>query len=440
MRADIFFNSKNFAVIGASRDEKKVGNSIFRNLISNKSLKVFPVNPSADEIEGYRCFRSILEIPYNIDCAVIAVKSEIVKQIMEECAKKRVKSAVIISAGFSESGNKNLELEIKEIADKNKIVLLGPNVLGFVSSYKGINASFFNGMPKKGNVSILSQSGALGVGILDMLIKEEVGLSGFVSLGNSAQMDVSDFIDYFAYDSNTKTIILYLESLKEARGKKFIEACSRCRKKIYAIKSGKTSAGMKAAQSHTAALASEKGVYEGVFKQCRITEISNLTELFNICKISNNPKFRKIGKKACIITNAGGLGVLSSDYLSQNNIEIPELPAKVKDELNKILPEGWSRNNPIDLVGDALAERYENTINVLEKEKFFDFFIVLLTPQHMTQPLETAKVIFRADKPAFACFFGGNKIKQAVEYLNYNGIPVFSEPKELADVLGKITG
>jgi acetyltransferase len=437
MKADLFFDARTIAVIGAAREEHKVGHIIFKNLLQSRHIRVFPVNPNAETILGQRCYKDIFEIPYDIDCLVIAIKAELVADILKEAHKKRVNCAIIISSGFKENGNPEAEEQIKKIAEKSGIEILGPNVLGVINPYKNINASFFEGMPEKGKIAFLSQSGAIGTALLDMAIKEKIGLSGFVSLGNMAMLDFSDFIEHFAKDEKTKMIALYLESLPEGKGRRFIEVCKKISKikPIIAIKAGKTKKGAEAAKTHTAALASERGVYEGVFKQAGIIEVNNLNEIFSISNIFS--KIGWLGKKACIITNSGGLGVLCSDCLTTNKIEIPQIPENIKAELNKILPKEWSHNNPIDVLGDALADRYHKTIKLLENEKFFDFFIILLTPQYMTQPLETAKTLIESKKPVIACFAGGRKVDNAVGFLN-DKIPVFPEVQDIANALGKL--
>jgi len=434
MPIEKFFNAKSFAVIGASRDSKKVGNIIFKNLLKS-NLDVFPINPKAEIIVGHHAYPDILSLPYKIDCAVIAVKSEQVPDILYECGKKQVKSAVVISAGFSESGNLELENEIKKIAEQFNITLLGPNVLGFLDTSRHINATFFRGMPNLGKLAFISQSGALGVGILDKFIQQNLGLSSFVSIGNSASTDFSDFIEYFSKDKNTEIIALYIESLKQNRGQRFLDVCRKCRKPIFAIKSGKTEAGQKASQSHTAALATNPKIYSGIFQQAGIIEIENIMQLINIAKLYK--KFHNL-KKACIVTNAGGLGVLTADYLAQKNIQIPKLPENITKKLSEFLPTSWSKNNPVDLIGDALAETYEKTILVLDNQNFFDFFIILLTPQHMTQPLETAQLLIKLKKPVIACFLGGNQVSQALLFLKQNNIPFFTEPQDIAEVLDKL--
>lgn len=436
-KTDLFFNARSIAVVGAAREEFKVGHILFKNLVANKSLKVYPVNPKASEIMGNRSYSDILEIPYPLDLVVIAVKADLVTGIMRQCVQRKVRSVIIISAGFSEVGNTTLEKEVKEIADSAGISFIGPNVLGIVNPYKELNASFFQGITEKGKIAFLSQSGALGVGVLDIAMKEKIGLSGFVSLGNSSSLDVSDFVEHFGKDKNTEVMMLYLESLKENKGHRFIEVCKRFSKNkmILAIKSGKSEEGKKAANSHTAALASESGVYEGIFKQAGVVEVSSLREMFSIADIYT--KIGKIGKRACIVTNAGGLGVLASDVCSLSGLEVPELPEKTKEKLGEILPAHWSHNNPVDVLGDALAERYSSTLKLLDKESFFDFFIVLLTPQYMTQPFETAQIFKELKKPVIACFVGGEKIQEAGKFMRENKVPYLDDVSDFR-ILGKL--
>ncbi len=430
-------NAESFAVIGASRHKEKVGHALFKNLLDS-GKKVYPVNPKADEILGQRAYKDLLEIPYDIDCALIATPAKTTPLILRQAIQKKIPTAIIVSAGFSEFGNNELEERIKQIALESNITLLGPNVFGFVNPYSNTNTTFYKGMPKKGNIAFISQSGAIGAAILDKIDK----LSSFVALGNSSLLDFSDFIEYFEKDKNTKVIALYLESLKPGKGKRFIETCKKCKKPIIAIKSGKTKSGQKASASHTSALASELGIYEGIFKQSGIIEANSIKELFQIARFLKRIEKKQLGNKACIITNAGGIGVLTTDYLSENKILVPGLPEKTKLKLSEFLPDGWSKNNPIDMIGDALAEDYDKTISILKSESWFDFFIVLLTPQYMTETMETAKALIKlkqqTSKPIVACFFGGPQVEEASTLLHHNSIPVFNEPKEMCDVLGKI--
>ncbi len=453
---DIFFNAKTFAVVGASRDSEKVGHAVFKNLLESKK-KIIPVNPNAKEILGYRSYEDLLEIPYKIDCIVIAIPARFVPLILRQAQKRKIKSAIILSAGFSEIGDGKLEQRVIQIADEAGIKILGPNSYGLIDPSQNLNTTYFEGIPKSGATAFISQSGAIGSAVLDMGTK----LSGFVSVGNSAQIDFSDFIEYYSNDKNTKVITIYLESLKKGRGKRFIEVCKKCKKPIIVLKSGKSHAGQKAAQSHTAALASEAGVYSGILKQAGVIQADSIKQLFKVAKILEKyapalrnigyterlapalrnigytERCKKLGNKISIITNAGGLGVLISDACELNNIKIPSLSKSAINELDKVLPTNWSHNNPVDLVGDALAKDYEKALKIVEKEKS-DFLAVLLTPQKMTEPLKTAKILLKIKKPIFACFVGGVRIKEAKEFMDRFGIINFDYPKEMCEAIGKL--
>jgi len=426
----IFFDAKTYAVVGASRDEKKVGHAVFKNLLKSEK-KVFPVNPKTKEILGHRTYEDILEIPYQIDCVVIAIPAKLVPLILRQAQKVKVKSAIILSAGFSEIGETELEQRILEIANEANIKLIGPNSYGIIDPEKKLNTTYFEGILNHGATAFISQSGAIGSAILDTDIK----LSGFVSIGNSTQLDFSDFIEYYSNDKNTKVITLYLESLKHGRGRKFIETCKKCKKPIIVLKSGKSKAGQKAAQSHTAALASEAGVYDGILKQAGCIQVDSIKQLFEVAKIIE--KFPKFGNRAAIITNAGGLGVLTTDACEANKIKIPSLLVSTATKISNFAQPNWSHNNPIDLVGSASAEDYEKTLEIIERENF-DFSIILLTPQKMTEPLATAKAILKAKKPIFTCFLGKNQIEKAKDFMDRFGIINFEDPKEMCETLGKL--
>lgn len=424
-------NANSFAVIGASEDERKVGHVIFKNLISSHK-NVYPVNPNRKEILGKEVYPSIMKIPYELDCAIIATPTLTVLEILKQVIHKGVKSVIIVSSGFSEIGNHELEKEIADLATKHKVNLLGPNAFGFVNPYKNINTTFFKGDVERGNIAFISQSGAIASVVFDKKQK----LSGFVSLGNSAQMDFSDFIEYYSNDKETKVICLYLESLRENKGKRFLEVCKKCEKPIIVLKSGKSKSGQKAAATHTAALASEKEVYSGIFKQAGLIEVDSVKQLFQVAEVLE--KYPTLKNKACVVTNAGGPGVLTSDYCEENKIILPTIPPETLKQLGRNLPHNWSKGNPLDMLGDADSIRYNQTLSILDKESFFDFFIVLLTPQNMAQPLETAKILKFLKKPVLACFMGKEKVFVANNFMQTHGILCFEEPKEMCDVLGKI--
>ncbi len=432
-----FFNAKKIAVIGASRDKNKVGNVVFRKLLES-GLKIFPVNPSTEQILGQKSFPDVLSIPFPVDMAIIIIPSKLVPQVLEQCGKKKIKNVIIISAGFSESGKQGekLEIKVKEIAENYKIRILGPNVLGILNPYKNLNASFFNELPRKGNIGIISQSGAVGTSLLDKSLQLNLGISGFVSLGNQSDIDFISTLEYFGDDRNTEVIIIYIESLKPEKGQKFVELAKKIskKKKIIAIKSGKTEQGRKAAKTHTSSLSSSAKIYSGIFKQSGIIETNSLTEMLMLARIIS--KYKKLGKKAGIITNAGGLGVLSVDYCTKAGIELPAIPEKTLTYLDNFLPKGNSRTNPLDILGDALADRYEKTLRILSSSNLFDFFIIIISPQEMTQPLETAKIIASRGKPIFSCFQGGKSFIKAKRFLEEHNIIYFSDISSVK-LLGK---
>lgn len=424
-------NANSFAVVGASEDEKKVGHVIFKNLISSHR-NVYPVNDHVERILNHRAYRKLEEVPADIDCVIIATPAETVKELLKEAIEKGASSVVVVSSGFSEIGNHELEEELSEIARRNNVVLLGPNSFGFVNPQTEINTTFFQGRIDSGSIAFISQSGAIASAVFD----KKQRLSGFVSVGNSSQKDFSDFIEYYSKDKNTRIICLYMESLKENKGKRFLEVCKKCDKPIIVLKAGKSEKGKKAAATHTAALASEKEVYSGVFKQAGLIEVDSIKQMFQVAEILD--RYPKLKNKTCIVTNAGGPGVLTSDYCEENKIEIPTLPEEAMTKLNYFLKNSWSKNNPLDILGDADSRKYEHTLTILDRESFFDFFIVLLTPQNMAQPLETAKALTQLKKPVFACFIGKEKIQPAKEFLEKRNIIFFDEPKEMCDIFGKI--
>lgn len=427
------FNIKSIAVVGASRHKEKPGYAVFENLLKNKNLNVYPVNPKAKQILNKKSYNSLEQIPHKIDCVIFAIKAKLIPLMLRQAGKRKIKSSVIISAGFAESGNLDLEKRIKHIAEKYNITLLGPNVLGYIYTPKNINASFFKSEKlQKGDTAFISQSGAIGVGILDSLEKRNISLSSFISIGNSTCLGFPNFINYFSKDKFTKKIILYIEGLKKSQGIEFLKQAKKSKKPIIAIKAGKTSQGQKAASTHTSALATDSKVYSGIFQQAGIIEADSIKQAFQISKITH------ISGKPLILTNAGGLGVLTSDYCEQNKITLAKIPEKEINQLSKFLPKDWSKQNPVDIIGDATPERYGKTISYLENKKFFDYFIVLLTPQEMTNPKQVAKILCKSKKPIIACFIGDKQTSKAKQILQKHNIPVFEEPKELCEAIGKI--
>jgi len=398
-----FFTPKTIAVVGASNNLKKVGNVLMKKL-SNFKGEVIPISIKHKEILGKKTYSSVTKYPKKIDLAIIAVPAKIVKKILEDCGIKKIKSVIIISAGFSERGNKKLEQELINLAKKYKINLLGPNCFGIANPYLDLDTTFANTSSKKGGIAFISQSGALWSYVSDISAsKRKPAFSGFVSLGNMADLDFSDFINYFNTDKKTKKIILYVEKLKQ--GRKFINICKRSKKKIIVVKAGKTEKGSRAAISHTGSLATDFEIYKGAFKQAHIKLTDSLSSAFHFKKSKIKIPIKIKGNKVVLITNAGGAGALMTDYL---------------------VKKGFDVNPPIDLIGTASAKDYESALNRLKK-KFYDLAIVILTPQRMSEPEKTAKAIVKFSKTnsVIACFLGECSIKKAKEIFDKNKVPCF---------------
>lgn len=390
-----FFCPCSVAIIGASREEGKVGNTIVVNMInSGYKGKLFLINPRADKIHDIKCYKSILDTPVDIDLAIIVIPSKYISRVIELCAEKNTKWAIIISAGFKESGIKGAKMEMRliEKAKYYGIGILGPNCLGIIDTNCPINASFSPNMPKKGVIGFISQSGALGTAILDWARTNKIGFSKFVSLGNKADISENDLLEDWADDEKTKVITVYMEGVK--KGRDFLRISSKVSKKkpIIIIKAGNTDAGAKAVSSHTGTLAGSSKAYDAAFKQAGVIRAKTIKDLFNYAIAFSNQPLPK-GKRIAIITNAGGPGIMATDACEENSIILANLKSETIDKLKEFLPETASFYNPIDVLGDALADRYRKTLEVVIKDKNVDAILILLTPQAMTQSLKTAMSI-----------------------------------------------
>ncbi|MCK9446412.1 CoA-binding protein [bacterium] len=426
------FNPKSIALIGASEEPGTVGFGLAKNIFLGKdSRKIYFVNPKREEVLGIKCFDTISEIKEKIDLAIIAVPMPIVKNIVLECGEKKVGGMVVVSAGFKESGNIKEEEEIKEIARKYKVPLIGPNCLGIINPSINLNASFAPITPKKGSIAFLSQSGAL----LDSVIDQDgLGFSKVVSYGNEADLDLADFIEYLKTDEETKVISIYFEGVKD--GRKFMRIASEVSKikPIVAIKSGRSDKGKEAVGTHTGALAGDYDVYGAAMKQSGAILVDTLEELFDTSlALSSLPKCENgIG----IITNGGGLGVLTVDYCSELGIGLPSLSKTTISYLEKgeTMKKLITKNNPLDLLGDALVDRYAAGIESMLRQKDINGLIVISTPQLMTEHEKNAKIIVELRdkyplKPIVCCFLGGQSVINAVKYLESKGIPNYTDVK-----------
>ena len=407
-----FLNPKTIAVVGASDNPQKVGGVLMNKLVKFTG-KIIPVNINRDIVLGIKCYRKVDDYPGEIDMAIIAIPAKTVPYVLEDCGKKRIKNIIVISSGFSEVENFKPEKQISNIVKRYNMNLLGPNCFGIANPYLNLDSTFSNTAPKKGNIAFLSQSGALWSYISDYSSKK-IGFSGFVSLGNMVDLDFTDFIKYFSKDKKTKKIILYIEKLKD--GRRFIEICRKCKKEIIAVKAGKSEKGSKAALSHTGSLATDFEIYKGAFKQANVKLADSLASAFNLPETRTIP-FKIKGKKAVILTNAGGAGALGTDYLEENRFKLVKAP--------------------IDLLGTALAEDYESALNKLKDKKFYDFAIVILTPQKMSEPEKTAEVIvkFSKHRKIIACFLGDKSIKKAKQILEKNKIPCFTQIRQIKKII-----
>ena len=438
-----FFCPDSVAVIGAAREEEKVGHIILDNIInSGYKGKLFPVNPNADEIHGIKCYHSVLDIPGDLDLTIIAIPVQFVLQVLEECSKKNTKWSIIISAGFKETGIEGTKRE-RQLIEKAKeygIRILGPNCLGIIDTECPINATFTPNIPPMGKIGFISQSGALGTAILDWAKTNKIGFSKFVSLGNKADISENDLFDDWENEKDTEVITAYLEGVKY--GREFMKISSRVSKKkpIIVIKSGNTDAGARAVSSHTGTLAGSARAYEAAFKQAGIIRANTIRDLFNYATAFSYQPLPK-GKKVAIITNAGGPGIMATDECEKNDILLASLEKETIDGLKEFLPEAANFYNPIDILGDALADRYKKTLEVVIKDNNVDAIVMLLTPQAMTQPFKTARAIVEVigksgkDIPVAASFMGGAEVKKAVRFLAEKNIPNFDIPEEAIDTL-----
>lgn len=444
------FDPGSVAVIGASRNPKSVGYGILKSLVRGCVLsseycksfpgKVYPVNPNADYILGIKAYPGIKEVPGEVGLAVIAVPAGIVASVLKDCGKKKIPFVIIVSAGFAEVGDEGekLQKELVKIAEKYGMRLVGPNCLGIIRPYKNLNASFAPTMPPEGPVGFISQSGALADSIIDWAVAERYGLSAIVSYGNKADLDVHDFIEFLAEDEHTKAIALYIEGLKD--GQKFIDVCKRVSKikPIIVLKAGRTSAGQKAISSHTGSLAGSYEVYKAAFKQAGVIQADTVEELFDLAKaLAHQPPCKE--NAVAIVTNGGGCGVLCADSceeLGVNVIELKESTLKKLDKSGEMHP-AYSRRNPLDIIGDALPERYEAAVNILLEEDYIQGLIVIQTLQTMTDPKEDALRIIEAkkkhpEKPIICTYMGGLYSKQGGRLLEENSIPDFNDLKKAA--------
>ncbi|PHN02254.1 acetate--CoA ligase alpha subunit [Flavilitoribacter nigricans] len=441
-RLEKIFKPKTIAAIGASDQEGSVGNALIKNLLTGGfEGKVYPVNPKRKTIQGVPCYRSVSEIPDKVDLAVIATPAKVVPAVVEECGRSGVGGLVVLSAGFAEAGaeGKAMYQDILKKARKYKMRVIGPNCLGFINPSIGINASFAADMALPGNIAFISQSGALCTGILDWSLDQSVGFSHFVSIGSMVDVGFADLIDYFGNDPNTSSILIYMESLKDPR--RFMSAARAFarNKPIIVLKSGKSEAGAKASMSHTGSLAGNDAVFEAAFRRAGIIRVETIAQLFNIAQALAMQPLPK-GNRLAIVTNAGGPGVLATDYLTEKGGELAQLAPATMERLDAVLPAHWSHNNPVDVLGDAGAEKYLEAVRACNADENVDATLVVLTPQEVTDPeaIAEALVSLKTQKPIFACWMGETEVKEGREILERAKIPNYRYPESAVEVFLKM--
>jgi acetyltransferase len=430
---DKLFNPKSIAIIGATSREGSVGKSIMQNLLGNYEGMIFPINPKRKSIMGVKAYSSVIDVPDDIDMAIIAIPAKFVPGVVEEAGKKGIKGLVIISAGFSEAGKegKNLVDKILRLKTKYGFRILGPNCLGFINPHINLNASFASKTALKGDIAFISQSGALCTAILDWSTNNNIGFSNFISIGSMIDVGFHDLIEYFGQDPKTKSILIYMESLGNAKAFMSAARSVAMHKPIIIMKVGKSSAGAKAARSHTGSISGNDLAYETLFRRAGIIRANTIQDLFNYSQILSSPNKPK-GNRLAIVTNAGGPGVITTDFLIEQGGRIAKLSKSSYKELSAFLPATWSHNNPVDVLGDATAERYKKAVEIVIKDKNVDGVLIILTPQAMTNPKEVAQEILdiESDKPIVAAWMGAEDVKAGIKLFEKAKVPVFDTPEK----------
>ena len=430
---DALFLPHSVAVIGASERAGSVGRSVLWNLLSSPfGGTVFPVNAKRSNVLGIKAYPSVRDLPDKVDLVVLTTPADTVPDLIAESVELGISAAIVISAGFKEHGEhgKDLERQISEII-RGKMRLIGPNCLGVMNPVRGFNATFAHTVARPGNVAFISQSGALCTAVLDWSLRENVGFSAFVSVGSMLDVNWGDLVDYFGNDPRTHSIVIYMESIGDARS--FLSAAREVSltKPVIVIKAGRTAAAAKAAASHTGSLTGSDEVLEAAFRRSGVLRVNSIADIFFMSEVlAKQPRPR--GKRLCILTNAGGPGVLATDALVAGGGELAELSPETLKAFDEILPPQWSHNNPVDILGDAEPERYAKSLEIAAKDPSIDGMLVVLTPQDMTNPTQIAEKLKPyakgLGKPVLASWMGGAEVMAGEQILNQAGIPTFQFP------------
>lgn len=439
MNLETLFAPRSVAVIGASDVSGKVGHALMKNILAGKGRKVFPVTLNKKKLFGKKAYASILDVPCTVDCAVIAVRADFVAGVVEDCAKKGVKSAVVISAGFKEIGDagKEFEARVAQAAEEHRIPLLGPNCLGVMNAQADWNASFAVGKPLEGGISFISQSGAIGTALLDWANKERIGFAKFVSLGNEAVLTELELLEYIASDTSTKAVFMYLE--KVTNGAQFLALAKQVavKKPLVILRAGRSERGSAAVASHTGSLAPSDAVFDAALHQAGAIPVTSLRELFSLAKLFQTGITTPLHSLA-IITNGGGPSVNAADLIGfSRSLSLVTFSDVTKKKLRSVLPPMAAVGNPIDVIGDAPSTRYVDTLAILTKLKDIEAILVLVTPQMMTNAADIAAALseFRKKKPIVPVFMGGYSVEEGIRKLKEQGFVNFDMPSDAISAL-----
>jgi len=440
-RSDLekLFTPKAVAVIGASNTPGKVGYALVKNLIeADFAGEVIPINLNEKEIHGLVAYPSVSKVNKPIDSVIICVPAQFVPGILKECAAKNIKHAIIITAGFAETGEegKKLQEEMVKIIEENKMAVVGPNTLGVINTENGFNGSFSATFPQQGNIAVVSQSGALCTAILDWARQEKIGFSKFISTGNKAFLNDADYFSYLETDPRTKSVFVYMESVKNAE--LFIKAAAKLAKKkpVILLKAGRSAEGQKAASSHTGALSVDDKIFSVACKKANILRINSIEGFFDMAKMLS--KLKKVkGFRIAVVTNAGGPGVIAADSASAHSFVLPNFSAKTLEAVKEINPHA---SNPLDLIGDAKPIDYRTALKTLQDDSAIDIVYTLLTPQSMTNPERVADIVaaLNRKKPIIASFMGGTAVSHPRRYLKEHGVIEFETPERGIKALSRL--
>lgn len=435
------FEPASIAVVGASNNETKWGGRLLKNILSGFKGQVYPVNPNEKVVQGVISYPSVMDIPGEVGMAVIAVPVQFVLPVVEECGKKGVKGLVVISAGFSESGEAGgvLEQKLVSLVRKYGMRMIGPNTLGIVNEPVNLNASIIGRLPRPGQISFITQSGTLGLAIADWTIDMGLGLCKVISTGNKADTDDVDLIEYLDSDPSTGVIAMYAEGIK--RGRKFIEAARRIKKPIIAIKTGRSKRGAKAVFSHTGSIAGSDEIYSAAFRQAGILRVDTIDEVFDAALAFSCQPLPK-GNNVAILSNGGGASIVAADECERHGINIVDLAEETKEKIKKVIPEFASASNPVDTAGTTSFTIYNEAIKALLRDKNVDALIVIYVHTQMSNAIPPAEAVVeikrKCPKPVIACWMGGAGTEEGVEILKSGCLPNYSVPERAVKALAAL--